>query len=278
MKNSKYFSIALFVVVAISSCKKIINVDLNSAAPQLVVEGSVTDQPGPYLIKLSKSVNFSDDNVFPAFTGAAVTVSDNAGNSETLTETSPGNYTSASLVGTPGRAYTVSITAAGKSYSGISTMPFPVSIDTLIVDTTSHSGFGGGPGGGGGGGGGTSIKVDVLFNDPVGVANYYRLVEVVNGAEQNKIVITSDNLRDGTLIDRTLSFGDDILHHGDSVTVFLQSIDKNVYEYFRTLNQIVSGGGGLQASTPDNPTTNLNNKALGYFSAYAVRSKKIVIP
>jgi hypothetical protein len=264
--------IVLLIVITLSSCKKIINVDLNSAAPQLVVEGTVTDQPGPYTVKLSQSVNFSDDNVFPALSGAHIILNDNAGNSETLIETSPGNYTSSTLIGTPGRAYTILITANGKNYSATSTMPLAVNIDTILVDTTSHGGFGGG-------GHTKKTTIDVLFHDPVRIANYYRLVEVVNGIQKNNnISIVSDNLQDGTIINRNLSANDTSLHSGDSVTVFLQSIDKNVYEYFRTLRQIVNEGGGFQPSTPGNPTTNLNNNALGYFSACAVRSKKIVIP
>ena len=261
----------LILTVVFSSCQKVINIDLNSAAPQLVVEGNISDQPGPYTVKLSQTVNFSDDNVFPAASGAQVIVSDNAGNSETLSEITPGNYTTSVLQGTAGRTYNMSITFKGKNYTATSTMPFAVKIDTITVDTSSHGGFGGGFGKT------KSIKISAQFKDTAGIANYYRLVETVNGIQKNNIYIVSDYLQDGAVISRNVSTRDTTIHSGDAVTVSLQSIDKNVYEYFRTLNLLI-GPAGAQSASPANPTSNINNGALGYFSAYAVRSKSIVIP
>jgi hypothetical protein len=37
------------------SCTKVINVNLNSAAPDIVIEGNVNDGPGPYQVKLSQN-------------------------------------------------------------------------------------------------------------------------------------------------------------------------------------------------------------------------------
>jgi hypothetical protein len=61
------------------------------------------------------------------------------------------------------------------------------------------------------------------------------------------------------------------------VKVLLQSIDKNVFDYFTMLDQVMSDGFINQTATPANPTSNFDNGALGYFSACAVRSKTIVI-
>jgi hypothetical protein len=268
-KFQNYLSIAL-IVLALSSCQKVINVDLNSAAPAIIIEGNISNQVGSNTVTLSKTVNFSDANVFPAVTGASVTINDNAGNSEILAEVSSGVYKTSTLQGIIGRAYTISVTANGKNYQAVSAMAAPVAIDTLIEKTST--GFGGGPNGG------TMNKsVEVQFTDPTGTANYYRLVELVNGVLINNITITSDNLRDGSVIAQGLREGADIkLQIGDIITVQLQNIDKNVYEYFRTFND-ASGGGNFNSSTPANPTSNLNNGALGYFSAYAVTSKTIVI-
>ena len=268
-RNFIYYIIVL-VTIGIVSCQKVINVDLNSASPQLVVVGTVTDQPGPYLVNLSQTVNFSADNVFPAASGAQIVLSDNTGNAETLAETSPGNYTSTIIQGVAGKTYSVSITYKGKNYTAVSTMPSAVNIDSLTIDSTSSKG------GGFGKPKAKNRSINVLFKDPVGVANYYRFVEIVNGVQKNKIFITSDRYKDGANVSYNLSIRDSSLNVGDSVTVILQSIDNNVYEYFRTLEQIATGG-GLQTSTPGNPTTNLSNNALGYFSACSVRSKKIVV-
>ena len=46
------FSFSLMLLV---SCTKVINVNLNSAAPDIVIEGNVNDGPGPYQVKLSQN-------------------------------------------------------------------------------------------------------------------------------------------------------------------------------------------------------------------------------
>src|ERR1700722_4665701 len=53
-------------VLFIASCQKVINIDLNSASPAMIIVGNVNDQPGPYTVTLSQTVNFSQPNTFPA--------------------------------------------------------------------------------------------------------------------------------------------------------------------------------------------------------------------
>jgi hypothetical protein len=276
----KFISLLFIVCSVLVSCTKVINVDLNSANPNIVVDAEITDQPGPYNVNLTQTVNFSDNNVFPGVTGATVVISDNAGNSETLTETGSGNYVSSHLQGTVGRSYNISITSKGKNYTAVSTMPAPVAIDSVIADTSSRTrgGFGGG------GGGGTTtpvvgVSVHAVFTDPAGVANYYRLIEYVNHVPNyNNISIVSDQGQDGTIISKSIVKRDTSIHKGDTINVILESIDANVYEYYRTLNQVTKQQTGIQTTVPGNPTTNLSNNALGFFSAYAVRSKYTIAP
>jgi Domain of unknown function (DUF4249) len=248
------------LLIAFSSCRKVIDIDLNSASPQLVVEGSITDQPVPYTVKLTRTINFSETNTFPAVTGAVVSLSDNIGNSETLIETTPGIYTGNQLEGSPGRTYTLAIISNGKNYLASSTMPYPVEIDTLTVQKTFF---------------GNNKIVITQFQDTVGIKNYYRFIEIVNGVPEKSIFTMDDNLEDGRKISYGLFSREDSLVKGDSVIVLLQSIDKNVYTYFNNLDELSNGGG--QSSSPANPTSNILNGALGYFSAYSVRMKNIVI-
>src|ERR1022692_4666787 len=114
-------SILVFIIfyLAFSSCEKVINIDLNSVAPQIVVQGNITNQPGPYTVQLTQTVNFSEPNNFPAVSGAKVIIEDNAGNVDTLTENPAGIYTGTRLTGTPGRSYALVLTANGKKYTAI---------------------------------------------------------------------------------------------------------------------------------------------------------------
>jgi hypothetical protein len=251
----------------LTSCEKVIDVDLNDSLPQIVIEGNITDQTGPYTVKLSKSVNFDELNDFPSISGATVQISDDAGNSEILPETSPGIYTTASLQGTPGRTYTLDVTIEEQTYTAVSTMPFPVAIDTLTVEEPSLS-FGNG-----------EDYIEARYKDPEGIDNYYRFVLLINNVRQKGIgvIIDRDWLQDGNTIRTSIESDEeeDIeFKPGDLVTVFMQSIDESVYEYYRTLNE---SGGNFSAS-PTNPLSNFSGGVLGYFSAYAVTSKTIAVP
>src|SRR5258706_568545 len=95
---------------------------------QLVVEGMITDQSGPYLIKISKTVPISQQVYKSDFVkGAQVVIKDDQGNSESLTEKSSGNYFTQSFQGMVGRVYSITITTTeGQIYQSIPEKLLPV--------------------------------------------------------------------------------------------------------------------------------------------------------
>ena len=54
--------VALFSILFLSNCTQVIDIDLNNSDPKIIVEGSITNEAGPYFVKLSKSVNFDQSN------------------------------------------------------------------------------------------------------------------------------------------------------------------------------------------------------------------------
>jgi len=244
------------------ACQKVIDVDLNSAAPQIVIEGNINDSPGSYYVTLSKTINFDQPNNFPPVIGAHVVMSDTVGTSELLTETTSGKYRTSIIQGIPGRRYTLDVISEGKEYIATSTMPAPVILDSLKLENILV-----GPD--------RAWVFDVHFKDSAGVKSYYRFVETRNSIISQRFFLYDDRIQDGESIKYTLT--PDTLHDRDTVVIFLQVIDKGVYDYFRTASQI-SNGRGSQSASPANPLSNFSNGALGYFSAYAVRSRRLVIP
>jgi hypothetical protein len=259
-------SIILGTIFSLVSCTKVVNINLNASSPRLIIEGSVSDQPASCSVKLSKSVNFDEPNTFPEVTGASVFISDDKGNHATLIESKPGSYSAPAFPGVPGRTYTLSVTSEGKTYTAVSTMPNAVAIDSISQDSFTM-GFGRG----------TKVKyVRIQYHDPKGIENNYRFVEKINGSFSNSIYADNDLLRDGNVVTQEIIHTDPSLQTGDSIVIFLFTIDKPVFNYFEQLRHITQGFGG-QTATPANPVTNLTNGALGYFSANAIRSKSIVI-
>lgn len=85
----------------------------------LVVEGQITNMPGPYFVKLSSSIPLETNLPVP-LSGFQVTISDHLGNRETLMEKDPGSYeTSANgIQGIAGRKYKLEISSPnGQNYS-----------------------------------------------------------------------------------------------------------------------------------------------------------------
>jgi len=96
----------VFSAFTFSACEEVINIDLNTAAPHLTVTAIVTDQPGPYIVTLAKTESyFSSNDSFPSVRDATVTISDDAGNSDNLNETSPGTYQTSTLQGVNSQQY-----------------------------------------------------------------------------------------------------------------------------------------------------------------------------
>jgi len=259
MKRFKIFLNSTIFLFAVSSCQKVIHVDLNSADPQLVVEAYVTDAPDSIWVKLTKTVNFSDKNEFPPVDNAEVIISDNEGNSEKLTQTAPGIYRAINMQGTPGRTYNLEINYNNKKYTASSYMNFPVEIDSITLGKSFFSG---------------NVTVQIHFTDPGNTKNYYRYLREINGLKQTDFNIISDDLRNGQSSFVTLSTGMRKLSPGDTVICYLHSIDFNTYEYYRTFNQINNTG---PTATPGNPIGNISNGAIGFFAAFSIRSKMLVI-
>lgn len=110
----------------------------------LVIEGGITNLPGPYFVRLSLSSPLIQP--FQAqkrpYPGCIVAIFDNIGNSDILTETGAGVYETApdGIHGQPGLEYHVEvITPDNRKYSTLSQpMPESVGIDTLLGNLTVH--------------------------------------------------------------------------------------------------------------------------------------------
>lgn len=257
MKKTHILFITTMMIV-LSSCEKVINVDLKNAEPKLVIEGIINNSGDPAKIYISKSVPFSNDNIYPIISGASVKVTDNAGNNFLFTESSPGIYTNASLIGVPGRTYNLSITANGQSYSALTKMPEPVKLDSLQQGKIIISK--------------PTIFVSAVFNDPTGFGNKYQFVEYINGKRNKTIFLIDDMYQDGGKITNECMDEDAEIKKGDTVQIEMRCIENAIFRYMKGLEDLNTGG-----TVPANPESNISNGALGYFSAHTSQKKTILI-
>ena len=253
--------ITALLIYTFWSCEKVIDIDLASVKPQIVIDGTITDQPGPYTVKIKKSGDYFNQGAFPAVTDASVTISDNAGNSETLTEVDNGIYQTTVMQGVPGRTYTLKVIAEGEEYSGTSTMQEAIEIDSLTYEYIS-GGFG-------------------PIEEGYKIYCHYTATEVNETYCRFKVYCNGDLLEEYYLSSGMFNMGiqneDNPFEENDTIKVELHNLDKVTYMYYSNLKDILGQAGGMMTGTPANPNTNLNNGALGYFGAFTVRADSIVI-
>ncbi len=262
----KLFISCIALTILFSYCTKEIEVDLNTADPKIVIEGNITNEAGPYTVKISKTVNFSEPNSFPPVSGALVTISDNVGVIDTLSETSPGLYKTSILAGIPGRTYNLKVVTEGKSFFAVSTMPQPVNLDSLAFELFTSSGNTGGP----------EYLTLPVFMDPPATVNSYRFIQTVNDKLDKTYFVLNDNTFNGLENDQLLFNPDSEIVSGDTVSVEFRCTDKSTYDYFYTLSQVSDGP---FSTTPSNPPNNITgNIALGIFSAYTLQRKSKIVP
>jgi hypothetical protein len=249
----------LFLMSAFCSCQKVIHLNLGSATSQYVIVGNITDQPGPYTISITKSVNFEQDNVFPSVSGAKVYITDSTANfTDTLTEITPGNYQTHMLAGVPGHTYRLSVLSNDKIYTSSSAMPQPIALDSVYTQPAPF---------------GSNINVVPMYKDPPGIGNYYNLILTIGDSVSQSIYIHDDEVADGNEVQFTLR-NDIKVKHGDPVTVELQCTDRGVFKYYQSLQQTIQ----QNSATPANPQSNIVGGCLGYFSAHTVRRRTVLAP
>ena len=257
----------VFIALLFASCEKIVDLKYKDNQSRLIIEGNITNEAGPYFVKISKSVSLTETGNYPAIDNAIVTISDDAGNSETLTSQGDGLYHTSALTGTTGRTYTLTVQAENQTYIAQSTMLQQVSFDAIKVEEITSAG------------GDKEYNLIPVYHDPVAKGNNYRFVLSVNNKLINQHFIQNDEIKNGNINTLRLEINDDDLKikPGDLIDITMQCIDKNVALYYTTLALIANSGPG-GGTTPANPPNNLSNGALGLFSAHTVQKKTTVVP
>jgi hypothetical protein len=135
-KNTVRFVLSFVTLMGIWGCQKVINVDLNEASPQMVIEGLINDAPGPYTVTISKSGSYFNQSVLEMVSGT----------------------------------YTLKVISGDQEYDGSSTMFSHVNIDFLMLVKSDSQRFDFG----GDNKNHTNVDIHCFFRDPA-EKNFYRI-------------------------------------------------------------------------------------------------------
>ena len=262
MRNLAYI---LGIVVLAASCQKVIDVDLNDANQNIVIEGNYTGEDSTVRVMVTQTSSYFNNDPSPTVDNAVVTITDQNGVSTVVPGIGNGNYELTGYAPTYGTSYVLSVAAAGSSYSAACSMPSPVTLDSISYQYLDGF-FGADPG-----------YVSLMnFQDPANTTDFYQIVITENGKTYDRIdeiQTQDDSFTNGNYIIRPL-FLSELSQLGDTISYEFRTVDEAIFNY---TVEAASISGGSNSAAPGNPTTNWDNGALGYFSAYGVSRDTIVI-
>lgn len=262
MKNIKYI-LLLLTTVFFTGCEKVVDVDLDTAAPRLVVDASINWVKGTdgsqQRVKLTTTTGYYSKEI-PVVSGATVFITNSTNNTVfNFTETpGTGEYLCNNFVPQIGDTYILTVVHDGQTYNATEKLYAVPEISRVVQD--NEGGFLG-----------EDIEVRFFFMD--------------NGLEDNFYLVRFDTdvlpYADYDVLEDEFFQGNemfDFIDHedfkaGDVVGLNLYGISERYYNYMTILISMVEGGAGSGPfqTPPVNVRGNIINQtndknfALGYF-------------
>ncbi len=290
--------IAYFILVSIflAGCEKSITFTPENAESLVVVEATIENGQAPIVI-LSNSVNYfsqiSPEILAGSFIrNASIEISNGILTHKLKEYIIPGlngynlyyySVDSASLStafkGEFGKSYSLNITTGGKDYTANTSIPLLAKkIDSLWWDKAPgniDTSF---------------VKVVARVTDPPGYGNYIRYFTRRNQEPfwPGRNSAFDDQVVDGKTydvqIDRGVNRNEEIdeetyalFDRGDTVTIKQCNIDKQTYDFWRTIEYSYASIGN-PFSSPTKVLGNIKGGGLGYFGGYAAQYISLIIP
>jgi hypothetical protein len=260
MKNI-HIIFVLFILI-FASCEKVIDVDVPSIEPKLIIDASfeVLFDENPVVantvVKLSLSADYFDDEI-PAVTNATVFLTNLSDNSviNFSDANTDGNYKpTTSFIPADEIEYQLTIIHDNETYKGKATKVKSTPFTSVVQgDKTLFSG--------------NEVELNVIFNDAPIVENYYLF-----DFDKNIFLSIDDRFFNGSDYNFSYFYQEDEVELPETVNLKMSGITKEFYTYFEILSsQSGQEGGGPFQSVPSSllgnmiNITNENNFPLGYF-------------
>ncbi|MBS7788249.1 DUF4249 domain-containing protein [Flavobacterium sp. CYK-55] len=262
MKKIYILPIILLNLLMLSSCEEVVDVDLETAKPRLVIDASIRWQKSTdgreQSIKLSTTTGFYNSTI-PTVSGAVVSVTN--ANNQTFSfieeQAGSGLYLCHDFIPEINQNYQLMVVLNGQTYTATETL-LEVNPITSIEQNNE------------GGLGSDEIEIKTFLNDPDGVDNYYMF-----RYKANINAVPTYNVDNDEFVQGNEFFGyytNDKIKTGDVLDITLYGISKRYFEYMSKIILIAQGSDGPFSTPPATVRgnivnqTNTNNFALGYFS------------
>ena len=264
---------ALLLSAFFVSCEDVIDVDLDNAAPRLVVDASIQWPKGTagnlQKIKLTTSTGYFDSNI-PTVSGATVYIKNSSGTTFDFLETTPGTgeYVCSTFVPVVDELYTLTVIANGQTLTASETLKATPPIDKIEQDT--KPGFEGED----------VIEVRTYFTDSALTDDFYMV-----RYKSSRLAIPQFDITDDEFFQGNQVFGlyrDDELKAGDVLEISLSRISERYNNYMTILTEMANGGGPFSAPPAALRgniinTASPDNYVFGYFTLSGTNSATYTI-
>lgn len=241
-------------------CEELIEVDLNAGDPKVVIVADLSDEGGTQEIRVTRTVNFDEDRSFDPINDAFVILRSGSGQFYAFEQQQNGRYTHSRLPLEVGETYSLEVIVGDQHYTAQTVVEQYVEIDSLGL--TKENIFNE-----------SYYFVNLKFQDPQERPNYYRYTVSLNGAPYVFSSVFSDKFNNGKQVTHQIGAPDDTeLKPGDEMRIRRATIAKDVHQYWSEYQATNPG-----SAAPGNPSSNISNGALGYFSASSVREYTVIV-
>lgn len=265
MKNINIYSrlgVLLVIIGLFHSCTDVIDVNVPNGGARLVVDASIRWQKGTMgetqTIHLRQSTAFFDNNPDVPVTGASVTVTkENDGSIFVFADQNNGSYTATDFVPELNATYTLEILYNGNIYKATETL-----IAAPVINSVEQTIEGSGDD--------TEIQLQVYFDDPAAIENYYLGEFIPSNLPLPSLAVISDEFTDGN--ENFIENDNENYVAGVNVNINLYGISRRYYDYLKILIQ--QSGSDENGPFPVTPVqlkgncSNINDsneEVLGYF-------------
>jgi hypothetical protein len=272
MKLLKKLSILVLGLYAIS-CEDVIEVDLETAAPRLVIDASIDwlkNTAGTEQKIIMTTTTGYYDQTFPAASGATITVTSSRGTTFDFVEVQgTGEYICSNFQAVIGETYTLNISWNGETYTASETLiGVPIIEETIEQNDT-------------GGFGGNEIEITYYYQDNTNQVNYYLF-----GIQDSNVMFPQYSVEDDENNQGSLTpvyYSNEDLAPLDTVNFRLYGISRRYFEYFKKVLVASGNDDGPFQSVPNEVRgnivnrTNSENYTYGYFRLSEIASKEYIV-
>ena len=251
----------ILISTLVWSCEDVIELDLPTAEPKLVIDASINwfknTAGNEQSIKLSLSAPFFDSEVPPANNASVMITDDNSNTFIFIEVGDTGIYENNAFIPEINGNYSLSVTYEGETYTATETLKSVSEIE--YVEQNLEGGFSG-----------EETEIKAFFTDPADEENYY-FFEYIPSID---VTPTLDTFKD-EFVNGNEIFGfyvEEDLDPGESVIIRNYGVSERFYEFmFVLLQQSSDGGGGPFETQPATVRgncineTNPENFPFGYF-------------